>query len=106
MFGRSCGRQRRRPLFLQEVAGTLRSTSALELRPFALGSIVLSGHSAGYQVISSILERGGLADHVKEVWLIDALYARTETFLAWWYESRGRLIDLYTEHGGTKDETE
>jgi hypothetical protein len=92
--------------FMNEVADTLRSKSMLKLRPFVLGSIVLSGHSGGYQVISSILDHGGLTSQVKEVWLFDALYARTDTFLAWWDKSRGRLIDLYTEHGGTKEETE
>lgn len=92
--------------FMNEVAETLRSKSARKLRPFVLGSVVLSGHSGGYQVISSILERGGLTGQVKEVWLFDALYARTETFLGWSDKSRGRLIDLYTEPGGTKGETE
>src|SRR5262249_11572243 len=62
--------------------------------------------SGSYQVISSIVERGGLTDHIKEVWLFDALYARTEKFLGWWDKSHGRLIDIYTEHGGTKGETE
>jgi hypothetical protein len=92
--------------FMNEVAETLRSKSTLKLRFFTLGNIVLSGHSGGYQVISSILDHGGLTGQVKEVWLFDALYARTDTFLAWWDKSRGRLIDLYTEHGGTKGETE
>jgi hypothetical protein len=92
--------------FMNEVTETLRSKSRLKFRPFVLGGIVLSGHSGGYQVISSILDRGGLTGQVKEVWLFDALYARTDTFLAWWDKSHGRLINLYTEHGGTKGETE
>lgn len=69
------------------------------------GRIILSGHSGGYQVISSILAKGGLTDHVREVWLFDALYARTERFVLWFDHQPGRFIDLYTEHGGTKDET-
>jgi len=92
--------------FMEEVAGTLRQKSALKLKPFTLGGIILSGHSGGYQVISSILEQGGLTGQVKEVWLFDALYARTDKFLTWWDQSHGRLIDLYTEHGGTREETE
>jgi len=73
-----------------------------------LGKIILSGHSGGYEVISSILERGGLNDHVREVWLFDALYGRTEKFVNWWFtnDNRTRFIDIYTEHGGTKEETE
>jgi len=64
----------------------------------------LSGHSGGYQVIASILDHGGLTNTLKEVWLFDALYARTDKFLASWDKSHGRLIDIYTEHGGTREE--
>jgi hypothetical protein len=92
--------------FMNDVADTLRQKSPLKNKDFALGNIILSGHSGGYQVISSIVDRGGLTDLVKEVWLFDALYARTDKFLAWWDNSPGRLIDIYTEHGGTKSETE
>ncbi len=92
--------------FMKDVVDTLREKSALKDKAFTLGNIILSGHSGGYQVISSIVDHGGLTDHVKEVWLFDALYARTDKFLAWWDKSHGRLIDIYTDHGGTKDETE
>ena len=92
--------------FLNEVAETLRQKSALKKKDFKIGRIVLSGHSGGYQVISAILDHGGLTDHVEEVWLFDALYAQTDKFLAWLGLGRGRLINIYTEHGGTKKETE
>ena len=52
------------------------------------------------------MDRGGLTEHVREVWLFDALYAQTDKFLAWIDRHLGRFIDLYTEHGGTKAETE
>ena len=70
-----------------------------------LGKIILSGHSGGYEVISAIVDRGGLADHVKEIWLFDALYAQTDKFRAWYEKEQGRLLNIYTEHGGTKGET-
>lgn len=70
------------------------------------GKIILSGHSCGYEVISSILERGGLSDRVQEVWLFDALYGRTEKFANWFERDGVRFVDLYTEHGGTKEESE
>jgi hypothetical protein len=92
--------------FMNDVVDTVRQKSALKNKEFAFGNIILSGHSGGYQVISSIVDHGGLTDHVKEVWLFDALYARTDKFVTWWDNSHGRLIDLYTEHGGTKNETE
>jgi hypothetical protein len=93
-------------LFMNDILDALRQKSNFKNKEFTLGNIILSGHSGGYQVISSIVDHGGLTDHVKEVWLFDALYARTDKFLAWWDKSHGRLIDLYTEHGGTKSETE
>jgi hypothetical protein len=92
--------------FMNDVLDTLRQKSTLKNKEFGLGNIILSGHSGGYQIISSIVDHGGLTDHVKEVWLFDALYARTEKFLAWRDKSQGRLINIYTEHGGTKGETE
>jgi hypothetical protein len=92
--------------FMAEVVETLRQKSALKPKDFALGQIILSGHSGGYEVISAILDRGGLADHLREVWLFDALYAQTDNFLAWIDKKQGRFIDIYTERGGTKDDTE
>jgi len=71
-----------------------------------IGRIILSGHSGGYEVISAILARGGLTGKIGEVWLFDALYAKTERFALWFDHHPGRFIDLYTEHGGTKEETE
>jgi hypothetical protein len=92
--------------FIAEVAETLRQKGSLKNKDFSIGNVVLSGHSGGYQVISSILDHGGLADQVKEVWLFDALYAQTDKFLAWFDAQHGRLLNIYTEHGGTKEETE
>ena len=91
--------------FMSDVMRTLREQGFI--KNSTLGSIILSGHSGGYQVISSIVARGGLSEQVKEVWLFDALYARREQFSDWFlhYPNR-RLIDIYTLHGGTKEETE
>ncbi len=92
--------------FMADVVETLRQKSALKQKGFAIGQIVLSGHSGGYQVISAIVDHGGLTDRVREVWLFDALYAQTPRFLAWIDRNQGRFIDIYTEHGGTKAPTE
>src|SRR4051812_36814043 len=92
--------------FMEEIVSNLRKNSALRNKEFALGKIILSGHSGGYEVISGIVDRGGLTDHVKEVWLFDALYAQTDKFRAWFEKENGRLLNIYTEHGGTNSETE
>ncbi len=92
--------------FMAEVAETLRHKSSLRNKKFTLGQIILSGHSGGYKVISAILDRGGLTAQVREVWLFDALYGQTPLYLAWIDKKQGRLVDIYTERGGTKAETE
>ncbi len=92
--------------FMGDVMATLGERGIIT-RNNGIGSIILSGHSGGYQVMGSIVARGGLSEQVKEVWLFDALYARREQFVGWFtnYPDR-RLIDIYTLHGGTKEETE
>src|SRR4051812_19731516 len=84
--------------FMTEVMRTLKQKSALKRKDAKIGQIILSGHSGGYQVISSILDRGGLSEHVKEVWLFDALYAQADKFLTWFEKGDKRLLDIYTEH--------
>lgn len=71
-----------------------------------IGNIILSGHSGGYHVISFILMRGGLTDNIKEVLLFDALYGQTEKYVYWLEHYNGKLISIYTDSGGTKEETE
>ena len=71
-----------------------------------IGSIILSGHSGGYHVMAAILDHGGLSEKICEAWLFDALYGNTENFVAWQKNQNGRLLDIYTDHGGTKEETE
>src|SRR5690349_8631144 len=44
--------------FMDEVAETLRHQSTLRKKEFAIGSIILSGHSGGYHVMASILDHG------------------------------------------------
>ena len=92
--------------FMADVVATLQQKSALKKKDFAIGQIALSGHSGGYEVISAIVDRGGVTDHVREVWLFDALYAQTDKFLGWIDRHQGRFLDIYTEHGGTKAESE
>jgi hypothetical protein len=92
--------------FMVEVLATLRDRSRLKNKAFTPGKIILSGHSGGYRVISAILERGGMGPEIKEVWLFDALYGQTEKFLNWFDRGPGRMLNIYTEDGGTKSETQ
>lgn len=68
------------------------------------GNILLMGHSGAYRVMAHILDNGNLP--VSEVVLFDALYANTESFMKWiTVNNDHRFIDIYTDHGGTLDET-
>lgn len=91
-------------LFMAEAVAKLRASGALAQTNFEVGDIILSGHSGGYHVMAAILDHGGMSDHVRETWLFDALYGNTEDFVAWQQAGQGRLLDIYTDHGGTKDE--
>jgi hypothetical protein len=77
-----------------------------KIRTKNIGSIILAGHSGAYRVMSFILLRGGLTPSIKEIYLFDALYGQTEKFAYWIDHSKGRLIDIYTEDGGTKQESQ
>ena len=90
--------------FLDEVLGVLRQRQ--QLQQAGLGDVILSGHSGGYRVMASILQVGGVTAHIKEVYLFDALYGRSDAFLDWIERGQGRLINIYTKDGGTKAETE
>jgi hypothetical protein len=71
-----------------------------------IGRIILAGHSGGYHVMSYILLRGGMNEHIKEIYLFDAWYGQTEKFSYWLDHFHGKVVDVYTDQGGTKDETE
>lgn len=92
--------------FMGETLEKLRASGVLGQSNFDIGNIILSGHSGGYHVMAAILDHGGLSEKIHEVWLFDALYGDTENFVAWQKNQNGRLLDIYTDHGGTKGETE
>ena len=90
--------------FMKDIMELLRKRGKIKSKK--IGNIILSGHSGGYHVISFILMRGGLTDRIQEVYLFDALYGQTEKFVYWFDHYNGRLINIYIEDGGTKNETE
>jgi D-alanyl-D-alanine carboxypeptidase/D-alanyl-D-alanine-endopeptidase (penicillin-binding protein 4) len=90
--------------FMDDVVATVKNSGALDQTNFDIGNIILSGHSGGYKVMAAIVDHGGLSDKIREVWLFDALYAGRENFVAWQKAENGRLLDIYTDHGGTEYE--
>jgi hypothetical protein len=68
------------------------------------GNVILAGHSGAYRVMANILQNGNVP--VNEVILFDALYTDTDKFLTWLTANKdNRFINLYTNDGGTFDET-
>ena len=90
--------------FVEELIDTLFARKVVSTE--RIGRIILSGHSGGYRIMSFILMRGGLTGHIKEVYLFDALYAEQEKFVYWFDHYKGKLIDIYTKNGGTKENSE
>jgi hypothetical protein len=71
-----------------------------------IGNIILAGHSGAFRVISYALLRGGLTKNISDVILFDAHYGQTEKFAYWIDHYKGRYVNIYTDSGGTKNETE
>lgn len=76
------------------------------IRSKLIGNIILSGHSGGYHVISYILLRGGLTNNIKEIFLFDGLYGQIEKYTYWLDNYDGKFINIFTQNGGTKEESE
>jgi hypothetical protein len=100
------GKSRERGLkrFIGDVVDFLFKSSKIKTR--SLGKLILSGHSGAYHGISFALMRGGLAASVSEVYLFDALYGQTEKYARWIDRYPGKMITIYTDSGGTKEETD
>ena len=81
-------------------------TKQQKIESTKIGNIILAGHSGAYRVISFCLMRGGLTPNISDVILFDAFYGQTEKFVHWIEKYSGRFINIYTDNGGTKGETE
>jgi hypothetical protein len=70
----------------------------------APGHILLGGHSGAYEVMAMIIKNGGMP--IDEAILFDSLYGKTEIFMDWIKADKNhRFIHLYTDHGGTLEES-
>jgi len=68
------------------------------------GHILLGGHSGAYRVMARIIQNGQMP--IDEAILFDSLYGETEKYMAWVKaDTAHRFIHLYTDHGGTVNES-
>lgn len=70
----------------------------LPAAPEDLRHTVLASHSGGYRAAALLATEGGAP--VQELFLLDSLYGEEERFERFLQEG-GRLVNLYTEGGGT-----
>jgi hypothetical protein len=89
--------------FVTDVAEFLFQQS--KINTHTVGRVILSGHSGGGEGLGFALMRGGIPEKVREVYLFDALYSETEKFIYWIDRFNGKLINIYTDSGGTTWET-
>lgn len=87
--------------FIDELLDNLKSDGVIKKRN--IGRIILSGHSGAYHAMAHILKWGGYTDKISDVVIFDGLYAFENIFLQWMLDHDGRFIDIYTENGGTLD---
>jgi hypothetical protein len=88
------------------VADVLEGLKAHELisKSCGPGHILLGGHSGAYRVMARIIKNGQMP--IDEAMLFDALYGETDIFIDWIKADRlHRFIHLFTDHGGTYDES-
>jgi hypothetical protein len=90
--------------FVEDVVDFLFQNGTVKTR--AIGKVILTGHSGAYHGISYTLMRGGMPEKISEVYLFDALYGQTEKYAYWIDHFKGKMVTIYTDSGGTKDETE
>jgi hypothetical protein len=90
--------------FITDVVNVLFRESRIATH--TVGKVILSGHSGAYHGIAFALMRGGMTESISEVYLFDALYGQTEKFARWIDRYPGKMINVYTDSGGTKEETE
>lgn len=60
----------------------------------AVGTVVVSAHSGGFQAAARALDRGGVSVH--QVLLLDALYGFSRTFATWLANDPGRTLTSWS----------
>ncbi len=82
---------------VQEVVDLLhkeKKTATLQI-----GRVIVTAHSGGYRPAIYSVSRGGLQDHISEVYLFDAFYALTEELIPWLKSDKHHFLrSIYTEH--------
>lgn len=89
-------------LFMDEAALAVSTEMGREhIEKPAAAPIVLSAFSGGYKSVAYILDRGGIAERVRGVLLMDALYEDLEKFQSWIGGNLGKAFFVLIYTGGS-----
>jgi hypothetical protein len=83
--------------FVEEILQTLKTEKKIASNK--IGRVILSAHSGGYRPTAFAVANGGLAEHIRELFLFDAFYANYDKFIPWLKQTKkNHLRSIYTEH--------
>jgi hypothetical protein len=83
--------------FVEEILQILKNAKKIDNGK--IGRIILSAHSGGYRPTAFAVAKGGLAEHIRELFLFDAFYAHYDKFIPWLKKNpQNHLRSIYTEH--------
>ncbi len=68
------------------------------LKTAGLRKLIVSSHSGGGRAAALSLVRGGVGDHVTDLFLFDALYEQDDAIRTWLYGGRGTVSGCFTDH--------
>jgi beta-lactamase class A len=81
---------------LDDVLATIVKEGVLKSQK--LDKLIISAHSGGYRPAAFVLDRGGLSDHISEVFLFDAFYGEHDFFRKFLNSSAATFYAAYTDH--------
>ena len=100
------GKFEEKDVFSNFIIEVIEKTNTLLGSNISSGDITLSGHSGAYRVMAYILLRGGQTQNIRKVIIFDGLYADIEKYSYWLDHYNGKFINIYSQNGGTKRESE
>ena len=68
------------------------------LKAAKLNKLIVSAHSGGYMPAAFVVDRGGLNDHITDLFLFDAFYGNHDLFMKFLNASHAEFHAAYTEH--------
>jgi hypothetical protein len=83
--------------FVEEILQILKTKK--KIANDKIGRVILSAHSGGYRPTAFAVADGGLAEHIRELFLFDAFYAHYGKFIPWLKQNKqNHLRSIFTEH--------